>query len=88
MLASVPTPSEQNLSALGSAFIVAGLIVGFLHIGRENATSSEVSADDRRHLLNRGSNAALLFSGFTQLLAPMPIRACGVFNSQMNHSAA
>jgi hypothetical protein len=85
MLASVPTPSEQNLSALGSAFIVAGLIVGFLHIGRENATSSEVSADDRRHLLNRGSNAALLFSGFTtrslQLLAPMPIRACGVFNS-------
>lgn len=31
----VPARGNQNLSALASAFIVAGLIIAFLHIGRE-----------------------------------------------------
>jgi len=31
----LPALAKQNLSALASAFIVAGLIIAFLHIGRE-----------------------------------------------------
>ena len=31
----LPALAKQNLSALASAFIVAGSIIAFLHIGRE-----------------------------------------------------